>query len=215
MQIVANSVNIIMYAIFDDYKSCRVPKPNCQQHVINHHNPVFIENNLATSRTLVIALYGLEKTSFKIRFLEKTDGIALTLGEKFTYLFDDNENSISLKYINKVEDNLFFNLLSPINSLTLTVSNADGQTLTSSEGYIVFKRNDLRGDLFEIKIEKTKDFMLQYVHFTLILSTNDTAVRLDSTITHYERYLPTSSKTFVVEFDPSIKSALNIYTENL
>jgi hypothetical protein len=41
---------------------------------------MYIENKFNKPTDLVLALYGLEKTSFKIRFLEKTDGISLSLG---------------------------------------------------------------------------------------------------------------------------------------
>lgn len=43
----------------------------------------------------------------------------------------------------------------------------------------------------------------QFVHFTLLVTTSDMALRLDPTITHYEKYLPKASKIFLVEYDPA------------
>jgi hypothetical protein len=83
------------------------------------------------------------------------------------------------------------------------------------QGYITFDRRTIRGNLFSISIEKINQFYDQYVHFTLLITTSDMAVRLDPTVTHYEKYLPRAAKTFLIEYDPSEVNALNIYTENL
>jgi hypothetical protein len=38
---------------------------------------------------LIIGVFGLEKTSFKVRFINQLNGLSLKLGEKFAYLMDD------------------------------------------------------------------------------------------------------------------------------
>ena len=50
---------------------------------------------------------------------------------------------------------------------------------------------------------------------TLIVTTSASAIRLDPTATHYEKYLKGDEKKFVVEYDPADDNILNIYTENL
>lgn len=43
----------------------------------------------------------------------------------------------------------------------------------------------------------------QYVHMTLIVSTSTTRIRLDSTTTHYEKYLPAAQKQFILDYNPN------------
>jgi len=50
---------------------------------------------------------------------------------------------------------------------------------------------------------------------TLIITTADSGVKLDSTTTHYEKYLPNAEKKFIMEYEPSEENSINIYTENL
>lgn len=56
-------------------------------------------------------------------------GLSVSLGEKFSYLFDDEEDSITLEFrtdretFSDKDTHLHFNLISPVNSLELTVSN--------------------------------------------------------------------------------------------
>lgn len=113
------------------------------------------------------------------------------------------------------EERLHFNLVSPLHSLKLTVANTDGQTVDSVQGYITFDRRSIRGNIFSIAIEKINQYYDQYVHFTLLITTSDMAVRLDPTVTHYETYLPRAVKTFLLEYDPNEVNAINIYTGNL
>ena len=40
--------------------------------------------------------------------------------------------------------------------------------------------------------------MQQYVHMTLIVSTDEYGVKLDSTTTHYEKYLPNAQRKYIM-----------------
>jgi hypothetical protein len=52
----------------------------------------------------------------------------------------------------KPEDNLHFNLISPLHSLKLTVANNDGQNFQSLQGYVTFDRRIIHSELFSITI---------------------------------------------------------------
>jgi hypothetical protein len=49
---------------------------------------------------------------------------------------------------------------------------------------------------------KTEDHMKKFVHFTLIASTNNTNMRLEPGIAHYETLKPEQSKVYAFEFEP-------------
>jgi hypothetical protein len=48
-----------------------------------------IHNKQEKPMQLVLGIIGLEKTSFKVRFLDEKNGLEVKLGEKFSYLMDD------------------------------------------------------------------------------------------------------------------------------
>ena len=50
---------------------------------------------------------------------------------------------------------------------------------------------------------------------TLIVTTAEIGVRLDSTTTHYEKYLPTTYRKFLVEYDPNGHNIINFFSEDL
>ena len=66
-----------------------------------------------------------------------------------------------------------------------------------------FPKKDIGSSNFTIKINKIGMFVNQFVHMTLIVSTADTAIRLDSTSTHYEKFLRMAEKKFIMEYDPT------------
>jgi hypothetical protein len=39
-------------------------------------------------------VFGLEKTAFKVRFLNEGNGMVVSMGEKLSYLMDDEEKSL-------------------------------------------------------------------------------------------------------------------------
>lgn len=88
-QIVVNSMNVIIYANFDNYQRCKIPTAACHQYAINQQNPVIVMNQEDQPAELIIGVVGLEKTSFKVRFLNQINGLQVKLGEKFSYLMDD------------------------------------------------------------------------------------------------------------------------------
>lgn len=67
----------------------------------------------------------------------------------------------------------------------MTVANENGGTSIAADGYVQFDKKDFKSDKFTIKIKKIGMFVSQYVHMTLIVSTTDTVIPLDSTTTHY------------------------------
>lgn len=46
---------------------------------------------------LILGIVGLEKTSFKVRFINQLNGLSVKIGEKFAYLMDDEEKEIELR----------------------------------------------------------------------------------------------------------------------
>ena len=128
-QIVTNTPNVMIYANFEGYKRCRVPSASCHQFAINQQTPQLLSNKETKEQALIIEIVGLEMTLFKVRFIENVKGLEVSLGEKFSYLFDDEEKEITLKFITDRETfterdtHINFNLISPTNSLQLTVTN--------------------------------------------------------------------------------------------
>lgn len=90
-QIIVNTMNVIIYANFQNYKRCKVPSAACHQFAINQQNPIVVRNKEEQPMELVIGVYGLDKTAFKVRFLNENNGLELKLGEKFSYVMDNLE----------------------------------------------------------------------------------------------------------------------------
>lgn len=61
----------MIYANFENYEKCKLPKATCHQYVTNKYNPIIIHNKIMEPSLLIIGVVGLEKTAFKIRFLIK------------------------------------------------------------------------------------------------------------------------------------------------
>lgn len=98
VQIIVNSVNVIIYAGFDNYKRCKHPTASCHQYVINHYNPLIIHNPDSQPAELIVGVVGLEKTSFKVRFLGQDKSPNVKLGEKFSYLMDSEEKDLNIEF---------------------------------------------------------------------------------------------------------------------
>lgn len=79
-QIVVNSMNVIIYANFDNYKRCKMPTAACHQYAINQQNPIIVRNQDDQPAELIVGVVGLEKTSFKARFLNQINGLQVRLG---------------------------------------------------------------------------------------------------------------------------------------
>jgi type IV secretory pathway VirB6-like protein len=43
-QVIVNSINVVIYAAFDNYKRCKIPTASCHQYAINQQNPLIITN---------------------------------------------------------------------------------------------------------------------------------------------------------------------------
>lgn len=147
-QIIVNSANVIIYANFHNYQRCQLPSAACHEYAINHQNPMIVRNRHESPVELVLAVVGLEKTSFKVRFLNEKNGLEVKLGERFTYLMDNEEKDLDIKFVfdsSTLEDthSLHFNLISPLHSLKLTVINLDGQHVESLQGYVSFKKQEI------------------------------------------------------------------------
>ena len=115
----------------------------------------------------------------------------MNLGEKFSYLFDEKEGEIALKFTypkdkaSSKDTHLYFNLISPTNSMELIVDNIDGAIYRAVDGYIEYKKKEIMTDEFMITIKKINSWVNHFVHMTLIVTTSTTAVKLDTTMTHY------------------------------
>jgi len=77
----------------------------------------------------------------------------------------------------KDKQDVSFNLIGPTNELVLTVYNIDKPTkdskndgMVSSDGFIKYAKEEIKGLGFLIKVEKREEFRNKYVHFTMIVS---------------------------------------------
>jgi hypothetical protein len=79
------------------------------------------------------------------------------------------------------KEDVSFNLIGPVNELNLLVLNEDvpakdqnkdwSTAQLSSDGFIKFSQEDIKGLSFAIKVEKRAQFQNKFAHFTLIAST--------------------------------------------
>lgn len=97
VELIVNSLNVIVYANFENYARCSIPAAECHQYVINRHNPTIIKNKNKNATDLHISIVGLEKTSFQLKLINEDDDIHINLGEKFSYLLDDEDEEIEVK----------------------------------------------------------------------------------------------------------------------
>ncbi len=93
-QIIINSINVMLYANFDNYPRCKLPSARCHQYAINQQNPMVVHNNQDKPAELILGVFGLEKTAFRVRFLNEGNGMVINMGEKLSYLMDDEETSL-------------------------------------------------------------------------------------------------------------------------
>lgn len=53
-----------------------------------------------------------------------------------------------------------------------------------------------------VKVEKREEFLKKYIHFTLLVSTQEGNVRLEPAISHFENIKADETRDFVFEFEP-------------
>ena len=71
------------------------------------------------------------------------------------------------------------------------------QNVVSSDGYVSFNSEDIDGLDFRIKVKKTEIVQGMISHFTILAPTEDSVVRLEPTIMHYEILEPSKSKEYI------------------
>jgi hypothetical protein len=94
------------------------------------------------------------------------------------------------------ENNITFNLISPLNSLEMDIIQLkeDESELEAVEksktmsGFIKLWSKNVKSHKIKILLSKTNHFLSHPVHFTFIASTSDHKFRLDTGITHYESF---------------------------
>lgn len=70
-----------------------------------------------------------------------------------------------------------FNLIAPVNTLNLFVSNShdelhgDEDDLGSSEGFIRFEKKEIENEDFSILVKRIDETEKHFIHFTLVAST--------------------------------------------
>ncbi len=64
------------------------------------------------------------------------------------------------------------------------------------DGYISFIKTEINELDFTVLIQKTDDHAKKFVHFTLIVSTNNTNMRLEPGIAHYETLKSEEGKVY-------------------
>ena len=98
-------------------------------------------------------------------------------------------------------------MIGPCNELALQVKNGEkwtednkGDGELSTDGYITFTEDNIESLHFVIKVEKREEYMKKAAHFTLLVSTKEANVRLESSAPHIESIKSEETKDFVFEF---------------
>jgi hypothetical protein len=205
-QVMINNPNAIIYAAAA--QKCEVPSFRCRERTANYHHPL----NYVPEQDgdFLIAVEGLDNGEFVLSFVEDEDEfIPLEDGLPFSYTMDSAENRIDFKFAIKEKTDVNFNLIAPLNTLKLIVANEEknipdeGSAEQSSEGYVLFEKDQINGLNFVISVVKANEDSDYFTHFTLVASTLGFSLRLEPTVNYYETLSPTMVKDFVFEFDPS------------
>ena len=85
----------------------------------------------------------------------------------------------------------------------------------SSDGYIKFAKDEIEREAFTIMVTKNERYLDKYVHFTLIASTKETNMRLESGVAHYETIPSKNSVDYVFEYEKNTSILLSFYTHNI
>lgn len=122
-------------------------------------------------------------------------------------MLDDSEKELLFKFKLASKQDAHFNLIAPVNELTLTVYNkeeikegAEGEV--STDGYITFAKDSLDGLEFVVSVSKREGFLDKYIHFTLLVSTKEGNVRLEPGVSQFETIPADETRDFVVEYEP-------------
>jgi hypothetical protein len=119
-EITVNSENVIIYV---GDKKCPIPSQTCNNYTSNFKEAIFIEPDQDTD--FYIAITSLDDTIFTLRVMENTDEyIDLVDGEPFSYSLKQADR-IGFTFKIKEKTDTQFNLIAPLNSLYLYVSNSD------------------------------------------------------------------------------------------
>lgn len=216
-QVMINNPNAIIYAA--SAEKCSVPSQKCRERTANYHHPL----NYVPDKDgdFLITVEGLDNGEFVLSFVEDEDEfIPLEEGLPISYTMDSAEKRIDFKFTLKQKSDVSFNLIAPLNTLKLIVTNEEknvrdeGNTEQSSEGYILFEKDQIRGLDFVVSVVKANDNSDYFTHFTLVASTTGFNLRLEPTVNYYETLSPSMVKDFVFEFDPSENCILSFYVYN-
>lgn len=74
-EIVVNTMNVMIYAVFEGYERCPRPTAACHQYAINQENPIVIQNKEDKPMKLIVGIVGLDKTPFIARFLDNKNSL--------------------------------------------------------------------------------------------------------------------------------------------
>ena len=114
-------------------------------------------------------------------------------------------------YRQNIDSNVTFNLVAPFHSLDLFAVNEEtlpinlAEASKSTEGFLSFPSNTNINNDFSLIVVKRESYRNKSIHFTLIASTSDKEVRLETGITHYETLSAEGSSPaeYIFEFDSS------------
>ena len=103
---------------------------------------------------------------------------------------DSSEERIDFKFKLKEKSDVSFNLVSPLNSLKLFVSNGrddvdEDTSEQSTDGYILIEKGNMESLDFTVSVVKMKDYKPFFTHFSLIVSSKQANLRLEPTVTNY------------------------------
>ena len=126
-----------------------------------------------------------------------------------------------LTFHDKGKKQVGFNLIAPVNELTLSAWNEDdpkkiikAEHRLSTEGYLLFKSEEVKNERFTIMVTKNPRYKGKYIHFTIIASTKESNMRLEAGSAHYETIPAQNTVDYVFEYEPGKNALLNFYTHN-
>ena len=129
---------------------------------------------------------------------------------------------MEFKFTAEHSGDVSFNLVAPLHSLELITKNSKklpkdlSDADISAEGFISYNNKDSKNKDFSILVRKKDGFENKNIHFTIIASTEGTAIRLETGITHYET-LPVNSKgksQYIFEYNQKEDYVVNFYSHN-
>lgn len=154
---------------------------------------------------------------FTLRIEDNADQyILLKDGEPFSYTLK-TEVMIGMSFKLKEKTDTEFNLIAPLNTLYMYVSNSEkmplgnDEDLKSTDGRLVFSKKDMNSTEFTVLIKKSNPESTEKVSFTIIATTGKAIIPLESAVSHYDTLVPKVPKIYVLNYKRKDTNIVNFY----